>query len=513
MKAAEIVIVALGIVVFIYKWEIGTYLIVFLLCLQSTLMGPAKYSIIPELVKKENIAKANSFITSFSYLAMILGSFLSSFLTHLTNRNFPLCLVVCLIAAIVGYIASTYIPKTEARKEPIPDQGMGFVQIVKTLNECKKTPKLLLAVLCSAFFLFIGAFLQLNLIPFAITSLGLDEVAGGYLFSTAAIGIALGATFAEKFCRKEVHLGLPPFALAIMGILLLIMPFFSSSLIAIALLLGGLGLMGGLYQIPLEAYMQTFSASESRGKVVAASNWLSFLGVLLAPLTLGLLGSVFSLPASASFVILAFVVIAIFIAMIRHLSVPFFNFISQYLLHPFYDLHYLGFPFGIEHQEEKIAIISKRLPLSYLSLIVGESTKIHLFIARTTPKFIDKFLSKLVAVDFLYENCIKSLDPKYMTEKILGVPSSVKPLILFPSTALLRHFETHGFFRKLEKEQNYNLQVLSLRNTTHFRPTLLNLFKRTQLVFALTPFPHIKSDVEKKRSSSTDQLFTSHIVD
>ncbi len=46
-----------------------------------------------------------------------------------------------------------------------------------------------MAVLGSSFFLFLGAFVQLNIIPFAMESLHLTDIQGGYLFLLTAIGI------------------------------------------------------------------------------------------------------------------------------------------------------------------------------------------------------------------------------------------------------------------------------------------------------------------------------------
>src|SRR3989344_1396738 len=58
------------------------------------------------------------------------------------------------------------------------------------------------------FFLLIGAFTQLNIIPFAMQSLDLSEVGGGYLFLATAVGIAIGAVLAGQISKDEIEPGL-----------------------------------------------------------------------------------------------------------------------------------------------------------------------------------------------------------------------------------------------------------------------------------------------------------------
>ena len=90
LKLSEVIIMLLGVVAFLWQSSWASYTLLFLLSLQSAMFTPPKYSIIPELVKQEHISKANGLITSFTYLGVIIGTFLASFLTQVTNKNFPL---------------------------------------------------------------------------------------------------------------------------------------------------------------------------------------------------------------------------------------------------------------------------------------------------------------------------------------------------------------------------------------------------------------------------------------
>ena len=115
LKMTEIIIIVLSFIAFATKSEWGSYSLMFLLSMQSALFGPPKYSVIPELVKKDKISKANGLITSFTYLAIIIGTFLASAVTQITNRNFVLAAGLCLFIAAGGFITSLFIPYTKPK--------------------------------------------------------------------------------------------------------------------------------------------------------------------------------------------------------------------------------------------------------------------------------------------------------------------------------------------------------------------------------------------------------------
>src|SRR3972149_1624023 len=106
IKAVEIVIMLLAFPAFAFKSGWAGYSLLFLLAAQSAVFGPAKYGIIPELVPKESISKANGFITSFTYLGIIIGTFFASFITEITGYNFLLVVSFALTLALIGFVAS-----------------------------------------------------------------------------------------------------------------------------------------------------------------------------------------------------------------------------------------------------------------------------------------------------------------------------------------------------------------------------------------------------------------------
>ena len=105
-KILELVIMGLAVCAFAFQSKWGSYAILFLLATQSAIFGPSKYGIVPELVSSEKISKANGLMTSFTFLAIIFGTFLASFLIQVTGRNFIISAIFCTFIAIVGLVTS-----------------------------------------------------------------------------------------------------------------------------------------------------------------------------------------------------------------------------------------------------------------------------------------------------------------------------------------------------------------------------------------------------------------------
>ena len=499
MKVLEVVIIGIGFYVYYHKIVWGCYGCIFLLSLQSAIMSPSKFGIISELVKKEEITKANSYVTSYTYLSIIFGTFMAAFLTQVTGRNFLVCLLCGLLASIFGLIASMGIPETKAMGQKIVANRPPFSQLKETLEICKKTPKLLLAVLGSSFFLFVGAFTQLNLIPFAITSLGLSEVGGGYLFVSTSLGIALGSYISGKVCRKEVHLGLSAFALVVMSMLVFMIPMFTKVAI-IAVILGFIGLFGGLYQIPLESFTQTFCSSKQRGKVVAAGNFLSFAGVLLAPISMALFEKVFRLSPAAGFVMLGLIITSVSFFFVQQLFVPFIHFLSKATIHNLYDIYYRDYPYAKKYEEQRVAVFLQGLKKRCIFLFLGENMHGHIFFIRKKAKKFDRYLSRISGIECF--NLEDKFSAKEMRSKLTGLLTKTRPIFILEDGVEFSMIES--FIADLEKQYFYSVKEMILVNETHFRASIPVCCKKTALVFSFKDLPKIlkKKSLEYSKNAN-----------
>ena len=351
-KIFEFMVTLLGALCFYYKSQAGSYCILFLLATTSAIFGPSKYGILPEIVSTDRISKANGLMTSFTFLAIIIGSFLASFILDYSNRNYIFAALMCCAISLAGLVSSFCIEYTPPSGSQKRFNVFFLNEIYATLKLTSYDTSLLMAVIGSAFFLLLGAFVQLNIIPFAMESLNLSDIQGGYLFLLTAVGIGTGALLAGKISGNIVELGLVPLAGLGVVVCCYLLDIFSAHLYAVVPLLIVLGLFGGMYQIPLDSFIQVTSPNKNRGQVVAATNFLSFFGVLLASVLVFLLSEVFGFRADKGFTIIGTLTLGITIA----LAFQYFDFLTRFIAMVLSRLHFQTILNGKENIPEGPAI-------------------------------------------------------------------------------------------------------------------------------------------------------------
>ena len=329
MKIVEAVIMLLSVFAIYFQSELFCYIFLFLMAAQSALFGPSKYGIIPEIVPQEKVSKANGIMTSLTFLAIIFGTFLATFITDVTNKNFVVGSLFCLFIAAAGLITSLKIEATRAQRSKKKIRPLFIYEIYQTLALSYKRVHLLPAIFGSAFFLFIGAFVQLNIIPFAMQSLKLTEVGGGYLFLATAIGIALGSLVAGKISKDKVQPGLSCISGFLLSFLLIMLFIFSKFLALTIVILMLLGFFGGMFLIPLESFIQVAAPDARRGQIVAASNFLGFTGVLIASVCLWINSDILKISSASGFALIGVATLVFSIITAGRMSDLFFPYLMQ----------------------------------------------------------------------------------------------------------------------------------------------------------------------------------------
>ncbi|ORJ58700.1 acyl-[ACP]--phospholipid O-acyltransferase [Geothermobacter hydrogeniphilus] len=341
-KLLELAVMLLGVAAFAAASVPGLYGCLLLMALQSTLFSPAKYGIVPELVDQEQLSSANGSLEALTYLAIIGGTALAPLLPTLTGNRYGLAALVCVLAAVAGLLASYRIPPTPATGTRRQGSLLVIPDLVKALRFAREDGFLLLAVLGSAWFMLLGAFFQLNLIPYGIETLGLNQQQSGALFLVAALGIGLGSLTAGRLSGRNIEFGIVPLGtlgLTIATWLLALTPGRLPLVILIVLLLG---VSSGLIIVPLNAFIQQRTPPERRGEILAAAGMLGWFGVLLASLLLLGLGEILGLSSRECFAALGLVSIGLTLWAFRTLPDFFLRFITLLVMRFAYRIRVAG---------------------------------------------------------------------------------------------------------------------------------------------------------------------------
>jgi acyl-[acyl-carrier-protein]-phospholipid O-acyltransferase/long-chain-fatty-acid--[acyl-carrier-protein] ligase len=252
----------------------------------------------PQLVSSSKLVSANAYIAAFTYLGIILGTGFASVLATITNESFPWMVGACIFVAILGVIFSYLIPPTAVAK---PDKMWPiflYNEIPDALREMKRIPLMLTAVFCYSYFLFIAAYVQMNIVPYAISELGMSAAAGGYLFLFTSIGVGIGALIASKLSGEFTSLPVYGVGMSLICFLFTLIPHpYWINIIWLIVL----GMFAGLFLVPPQAFIVIHSAHETKGRNVGTANFFSFIAALIAAAVLYILNTILEISPAWSF--------------------------------------------------------------------------------------------------------------------------------------------------------------------------------------------------------------------
>lgn len=311
LKVCEFGVMGFGIAALHFQSSPMLYGTMFLMSAQSAFFGPCKLGIIPEQVGVEQLSKANGSIQLFTFVAIICGTVLAPELSLLVDGQFSLAASVCLAISAFGLLASRNIEPSPAH----PNRKLslnGFGSVWKTLSETRKDGYLTLAIFGLAFFLLCAAFIQLNILDYGEQHLGLSAEQATRLFLLTAIGIGLGSTTAGWLSGRTIEFGIVPVGIGIMSLSLLVLGNLGHGNVPLAAAcMAALGFAGGLFIVPLQAFIQYKSPKDRVGALQAANGFVGWIGILFASGLIYLNASVLGLTPQDGFRYLSYGVFAI----------------------------------------------------------------------------------------------------------------------------------------------------------------------------------------------------------
>jgi len=292
----------------------SAYILLFFMATFSAIFGPCKYGIIPELTAPSKLLYANSIIASFTYIGIIIGTALPSLVVWITDNNYKIALLSSVFLAIIGLFLSFFLPKTPVENKEKTFRIFIYMELIDGLKQMWKIPSLFSAAFAFSYFLFIGGFVQLNLIPYSIHILGLSDIAGGYFFLITALGLGLGSFLTHTISKEKIHLKFVPFSGMGISLILCLFIFTASFWQLVAILLFILGFLGGILIVPPQAFILFASPKEDRGRNFATANFFSFAFALY------LLNTLLALNPAQSFFVIGIVNFVVMLILLKSIN-------------------------------------------------------------------------------------------------------------------------------------------------------------------------------------------------
>ena len=344
LKIIELFLMSSGFICFYFKSSAGLYVVLFLMCTQSAFFGPAKYGIIPELVPTERLSKANSHIVSATFLSIIIGTLMASLLAG-GDHGFLICGMTCILVSMGGIFVSRRIYKTAPAGGKEKINPLFFIGIWKTVKSIANDRYLLMSVLTSSYFWLVAAYAQMNLIPYGIDLMHLapeNSNVAGYLYLVVAVGVGSGAILAGLLSGRNIEFGIVPIGAFGLSASLILLQGASDSFVWAIFFIIMLGISAGLFLLPLNAFIQWKTPSHKRGAVLAASNFLNFVGILGATLMIKIFQERLGFSPGQAFMLLGVMTFVLGVATMFVLPDFFVRFIMLIITKIFYRIKIKG---------------------------------------------------------------------------------------------------------------------------------------------------------------------------
>ncbi len=341
-KSFEVVAIGFGLFAFIsgrIEWMLVT---LFLMSLHSTFFSPAKYGALPEMLRSEDLSRANGLIEMSTFLAIILGTSAGTFLFARWRGRLDLIGLVLLAIAIVGTAASFGISKVA---DPAPGKAFKvnpWGEIMTGFKRLLKQRFLLLTVSAITYFWFLGSLLQMDILLLGKGVMGLSDLWVGILITFLAIGIGAGSVTAGFLSGDKIEPGLVPLGSIGMGVFSILLAYSPASYTRAAAALMMLGFSGGLFIIPLNALLQQKSGSDEKGRIIATNNFANTAGILLASGVLWLLNDLLRIGADRIILIFGLLTMVATIFLVAALPDFFTRLILWMLTHTLYKIKAVG---------------------------------------------------------------------------------------------------------------------------------------------------------------------------
>jgi MFS family permease len=260
---------------------------VFAMGVHSTFFGPIKYAILPQHLHKDEVLGGTGLVEAGTYLAILGGTILAGGLAAVPQ----VAAAATIVIAGLGFLAGRQVPPAPPATERLPFDRHLFRASVALVSGTMHIPRLFLAICSISFFWTIGAVLIIIFPPLVKNVLGANEQVASLFIAIFSIGIAIGSVLVNRLLKSQVSARFAPASVIAMGIFVVMLHFVAlawgkngpelttlgnfvlhpmAGLMIVALL--GVAITGGMFVVPLYAFLTTTVPKTETARTVAANN-------------------------------------------------------------------------------------------------------------------------------------------------------------------------------------------------------------------------------------------------
>ena len=304
-------------------------LALFAMGVHSTFFGPIKYAILPQHLEKQEVLAGTGLVEAGTYIAILAGTILAGFI------DVELAALLVFVTALIGYATSRQvpsapplIPEDHRNFESIDNlgrmarqfRGVGRVLMLlpvfvywtvgssaKLVNRTMHQREVFYAILAISFFWTIGAVLFIQFPPLAKNVLLASKEVASLFLVVFSIGVAIGSVSINALLKGDVSARYAPVSVLAMGLFVACFYFvcrmwsaqvrgdlmgvneFLAQPLAVPVLISLLliAIAGGMFVVPLYAFLTTKVDPGQAARTVAANNIVNSGAMVIGSLLAG----------------------------------------------------------------------------------------------------------------------------------------------------------------------------------------------------------------------------------
>ena len=296
VKFCEILIMIVGGAGLLLAWQgIAVELVaipllllaLFAMGVHSTFFGPIKYAILPQHLPADEVLAGTGWVEAGTYIAILAGTIIAGVIPV------EVAAASVIMTAVAGYLTAQQVPPAppEADADAPPDWHIIRASI-RLISATLHIRRLYLAIVSISFFWTIGAVLFIQFPPLVKNVLTADAGVASLFLAVFSVGIAIGSVAVNRLLKGEVSARYSPASVIIMGLFVVAFYFVCRGWIndnpgelynigeflahqnayAIVLTLLGIAISGGMFVVPLYAFLTTTVPLSHTARTVAANN-------------------------------------------------------------------------------------------------------------------------------------------------------------------------------------------------------------------------------------------------
>jgi len=299
VKTAEIAIMIVGAAGLLLQNVPLLLLALLAMGAHSTFFGPIKYAILPQHLEDDQVLPGTGLVEAGTYIAILAGTIAGGILTA------EHAAIGVLLVAGLGWLAGRQVPPAAPFTQ---DAGVDFHIIrssIRLVSDTMHVKRLFLAILAISFFWAQGAILAAQFPPLVKNVLNSDQSVATLFLAVFSVGVAIGSVAINRILGGAVSARCSPIAAIAMGAfvcdmwwvahswpapsgalhdLSAFLTLRNSTRVIIDLL--GIATTGGMFVVPLYAFLTTTVAKAQTARTVAANNIVNSGAMVVATLLL-----------------------------------------------------------------------------------------------------------------------------------------------------------------------------------------------------------------------------------